>query len=328
MRSITIQAPAKVNLFLKVLGKRKDSYHSILTVFERISLADTIKISKTSEGIIVKSDKPITHDPKDNLVYKAAEAILKYGKVKSGVKIEIKKRIPVASGLGGGSSDAASTIIGINRLLNLKLDDEVLLIIGKRLGADVPFFLLDTPFAIGKGRGDILEAVKSKAKFWHLIIKAGNKDATKDVYEAFDEASKRLTLRQGSGSSAMVRPAHYFSNHPERSRGKPLPKYLTPRRESVRIQIPSKLRMNYAQAECMLHNDLETAVSLKKGVIGRILKSLAQLLGKRAIVSGSGPSLFCLYKSRREAIGAKDTVLRRMSAPSRAGWQIFVARTQ
>ncbi|MCX5666472.1 MAG: 4-(cytidine 5'-diphospho)-2-C-methyl-D-erythritol kinase [Candidatus Omnitrophica bacterium] len=291
MDSITVKAPAKVNLFLKVLGKRKDSYHNIHTVFERISLADTIKISKIPKGIVVRSDKPITLDAKDNLCFKAAEAVLKRGKIRSGVKIEIKKRIPVASGLGGGSSDAAATIIGVNRLFGLKLENKALSNIGRRLGADVPFFLLDTPFAIGRGRGDVLEAIRSGNKLWHLIVKAGNKTSTKDIYRAFDRASK----------------------------------HLTPRMESDKIRIPSKLRMDYALAESILHNDLERAVSLKKGVISRISKSLAQLLCKRMIISGSGPSLFCLYRTRREAIRARDVVLRSVSAPSRTGWQIFVA---
>ncbi|MDD5173875.1 MAG: 4-(cytidine 5'-diphospho)-2-C-methyl-D-erythritol kinase, partial [Candidatus Omnitrophica bacterium] len=282
---------AKVNLFLKVLGKRKDSYHNILTLFERISLTDTIKISKIPKGIVVKSDMLITPDARDNLCFKAAEAVLKRGKVVSGVKIEIKKRIPIASGLGGGSSDAASTIMGINRLFKLRLNSKTLLDIGRKLGADVPFFLLDTQFAIGRGRGDMLEVVKSKAKFWHLIVKAGYKTATKDIYGSFDRASKRLTPRSGS----------------------------------AKIHPLLELRMDYAKAESILHNDLERAVSLKKGVTGRISKSLAQLLGKKIIISGSGPSLFCLYRTRREAIEARDAVLKSMNALSRMNWQIFVA---
>ena len=203
-------------------------------------------------------------------------------------------------------------MIGINKLFRLRLDDKALLTIGKRLGADAPFFLLDTPFAIGRGRGDALETVKSKAKFWHLIIKAGNKTATKDIYRAFDSGyagtPKRLTLRHGSGSSAKL-----------------LPKHLTLRRVGVRMFSPSKLRMDYTQAESLLHNDLERAVLLKKSVIDRVLKNLAQLLDKKMIVSGSGPSLFCLYRTRREAINARDTVLRSVSARSRTDWQIFVA---
>jgi 4-diphosphocytidyl-2-C-methyl-D-erythritol kinase len=291
MRSITIQAPAKVNLFLKVLNTRRDSYHDIFTVFERISLADKIIISKIPEGVIVKSDVFITKDPKDNLVYKAAKLILARGRIVSGVNIFIKKKIPMASGLGGGSSDAAAVLKGINKLFCLKLSDGVLLNIAKELGADVPFFILGAKFAIGKGRGDEVTMIRPGKRFWHLIIKAGNKTSTRDIYKMFDE----------------------------------IPKHLTPRRENVRIQLPSKLRMGYVEAESMLHNDLETAVSLKKGVMGRMLKSLAQLLCKKIIISGSGPSLFCLYRTRREATKAKALILRSVNARSRMGWQIFVA---
>ena len=318
MHSITVKAPAKVNLFLKVLGKRKDSYHNIITLFERISLADTIKISKIPKSIIVKSDRPITRDPRDNLCFKAAEAILRRGKVKSGVKIEIKKRIPIASGLGGGSSDAAAVLRGANKLLCLKLSDKALLNMAKELGADVPFFVLDTAFAVGKGRGDELTVIKSKSRFWHLIIKAGSKTVTKDIYGTFDRVSKHLTPQ---GESAKIHPLS-------------LKLLGVVRRSQARKQfgedgqIPSNLRMDYIQAESMLHNDLERAVSLKISVINRISKSLAQVLGKKTIVSGSGPSLFCLYRTRREAIRARDTVLRNVSAWSRMGWQIFVARTQ
>jgi 4-diphosphocytidyl-2-C-methyl-D-erythritol kinase len=188
-------------------------------------------------------------------------------------------------------------MIGINKLFRLRLDGESLLNIGKRLGADVPFFLLDTPFAIGRGRGDILEVVRSKAKFWHLIVKAGSKTSTKDIYGAFD--------------------AEYAGT----------PKRLTLRRGDVRMFSPSKLRMDYAQAEPMLYNDLERAVSLKKGVISGVSKSLARLLGKKMIVSGSGPSLFCLYRTRREAIKARGLVLKSVPERERPDWQIFVANT-
>jgi len=308
MNSITVRAPAKINLFLKILSKRADGYHNIHTVFERISLADTIKITKIPGGIIVRSDKPITLDAKDNLAFKAAEAVLKLGRIKSGVKIEIKKRIPIASGLGGGSSDAAAVLKGINKLFRLRLSDKVLLNMAAALGADVPFFMLDTAFAVGKGRGDELEVIRSNSRFWHLIIKAASKASTKYIYRDFDRASKH--------------PSTKAQGIPE-----PLPKCLTPRSGSARIQIPLKLRMGYTHAESMLYNDLETAVSLKKGGIGRISKSLAQLLNKKIIISGSGPSLFCLYRTRREAIGARDTVLRSASVRSRTGWQVFVVKT-
>ena len=216
----------------------------------------------------------------------------------SGVKIEIRKRIPIASGLGGGSSDAAAVLRGMNKLFHLRLSDKALLNMAKELGADVPFFVLDTAFAVGKGRGDELRVIRSKSHFWHLIIKAGSKTATKDIYEDFDSEHARM------------------------------PKRLTLRRGDARMFSPLKLRMDYAEAESMLHNDLERAILLKRSVISGISRRLAQLLGKKTIVSGSGPSLFCLYRTRREAIEARGTVLRSVNARSRMGWQIFIAGTQ
>src|SRR3989338_2921545 len=149
MTSIEVVAHAKVNLFLEVLGKRKDSYHKILTIFERISLADEIKILKIPKGIRISSDKFITRNPEDNLAYKAAKLILKYKDVKAGVKIFIKKRIPIAAGLGGGSSDAAAVLVGINKLFALRLKEGSLMRLARQLGADVPFFLLGAQFALG-----------------------------------------------------------------------------------------------------------------------------------------------------------------------------------
>jgi 4-diphosphocytidyl-2-C-methyl-D-erythritol kinase len=297
MNSIIVKAPAKVNLFLKVLGKRKDSYHDILTVFERISLADTIRISKIPEGIIVRSDILITRDPEDNIVYKAAKTILKRGKIKSGVKIEIKKRVPIAAGLGGGSSDAAAVLKGINKLFRLRLGDKALLGAARELGADVPFFVLDTAFAVGRGRGDELKVIKSRSRFWHLIIKAGFKIATKDIYEAFDAGHRS-------------------------ARGR-----LTLQGRDARIFFRSLSQMDHAKADSMLYNDLERAVSLKDGAIDGVLKSLAQLLGKNMIISGSGPSLFCLYRTRREAVKARGLVLKSVPKLKRSDWRIFIAET-
>src|SRR3989338_9940726 len=105
MNHLAISAPAKVNLFLKVLNKRKDSYHNILTLFEKISLSDDLIIRKISKGIKVSSDKFITASQKDNIAYRAAELILNYKGLETGVSIHIRKRIPIAAGLGGGSSN-------------------------------------------------------------------------------------------------------------------------------------------------------------------------------------------------------------------------------
>ena len=308
MTAIELTAPAKVNLFLKILNKRKDGYHNILTLFERITLADNIRISKIPKGIKISSDKFITSDPKDNLVYRAAELILKYkgadkglrGKDKGlegeyrGVKIRVEKRIPIAAGLGGGSSDAATTLIGINRLFNLKLKKSELIKLAKKLGADVPFFILNNPFAIGKSKGDDLRAIDLKIRLWHLIIYPGFKVATKDVYEAFDRQPNCLT------------------NAPA----------------DVKIAPSLRHSMDLGELESMLYNDLQETVIAKKEAIGRVIERLAYSLDKKAIVSGSGPSVFCLCKTRKEAIKARKRLLESTPAAERKGWKIFATRTE
>lgn len=315
MTSITLAAPAKVNLFLKVLNKRKDSYHNILTLFERITLADEITISKIPEGIFVVSDKFITRNPMDNIVHKAARLILSDSKVKGGVKITIKKRIPIAAGMGGGSSDAASALIGMNKLFKLALSERSLLGLAGQLGADVGFFMLDTPFALGTSRGDVLYKVDFRLRPWHLIIYPGFKVPTKDMYEAFAARKREKPLdlipRQSPGSS------------PE-----PLPLDLTKGTGDVKIRLGFRNALDFSALEEMLYNDLQDTVTAKKKVVGRIIKRLASSLGRKSIVSGSGPSVFCLYKTGREAIIARDRLLACVPAVVRKNWQIFVAGTK
>jgi len=299
MTSIELIAPAKVNLFLKVLDKRKDSYHNIVTLFERVSLADTIKISKSPSGVTVSSNKTITRHPYDNIVFKAACIILKRAGIRSGVSIKIKKNIPVTSGMGGGSSDAASTLIGINKLFRAGLSAKELMGMGKTLGADVPFFLLNKPFAVGRGIGDRLNEVKSGAVLWHLIIYPGPlKSSTKDIYNTFDKVRSRLTSRDLTIKCGNDKIHRFFSqkSYPD-------------------------------TAYDMLHNDLETAVVSKNKVIGKILKRLAIVLDTKVILSGSGPSVFCLYDTRKEAIKAKEVLLERIPRPERKFWRIFIAKT-
>ncbi|MBN1526704.1 MAG: 4-(cytidine 5'-diphospho)-2-C-methyl-D-erythritol kinase [Candidatus Omnitrophica bacterium] len=295
MTSLTLNAPAKVNLFLKVLEKRKDSYHSIETVFERISIADTITITKIPKGIRLSSDSRITGRPQDNLAYKAARLILEHKKAEGGVRIRIKKRIPIAAGLGGGSSDAATVLIGINRLYGLGIGKEKLSRLGRRLGADVPFFILEKPFALGKGIGERLTALRHKGRFWHLLVYPGFKVPTRQVYEAFDK----------KGGS----------------------KCLTTRRRGARIQLPRKFTLDLCTAEAMLYNDLERVVVAKYGAIRALIGRLATLIGKKAILSGSGPSVFCLCAERKEALEARRTLLRHVPAREKRRWRAFIAKT-
>ncbi len=297
MTSIELTAPAKVNIYLKILNKRKDSYHNILTLFERISLFDRIKISRTKDGIIVRSDRPITADPKKNIVYKAARLVLDEYAPGQGIRIDIVKRIPIAAGLGGGSSDAASALIGIRSLLGLNISNKKLMQFGEKIGADVPFFLFGKPCALGKSKGERLAEVKLKQKVWHLLINPGFGVSTRGAYEAFDERKKESSKDLTTGS------------------------------RNVKINLRLDDPLDFVSLESMLYNDLQKIVAAKKKAIGSAIKRLASVLGKKAILSGSGPSLFCLYRTRKEALEARRVLLGSLTAGQRRSWLIFVVRT-
>ncbi len=301
MTTIELTAPAKVNLVLRILNKRKDSYHNIFTIFERISLSDRIKISRIPKGIVVSCDKDVTSRPEDNIAYKAADLILNAYKIDEGVKIHIKKRIPIAAGLGGGSSDAAAVLVGINKLFNLNASKDRLMRLGAKLGADVPFFVYDTPFAIGRGIGDRLKKLNISGRAHHLLVYPGFKVATKDVYRVLD--TSKLTN--------------------SRSNMKDL-KSLTKIRGDDKIP----LSKNWDKIKNLSHNDLESVVVAKRPVIGKIIRCLGSSPDGGAMVSGSGPSVFCLCRNRREAMEAKKRLFASVPERVRASWQVFLVETK
>jgi len=183
LSKLTLFSPAKVNLFLRVKKKRKDGYHEISSIIHQINLYDEIymelsqdpSIKVCGEGKVICGEK--------NLCYKAADAILKYTKKKIGVSIFIKKRIPVSSGLGGGSSNAAMTLIGLNKLLNLRLNKRQLMKIGQTLGADVPFFIFSKT-ALASGIGTNLIPFYIKPILWFVLIYPNIEISTKWTYES------------------------------------------------------------------------------------------------------------------------------------------------
>ena len=156
--TIETKSPAKINLYLKVLSKREDGYHNIKTLFQFIDLYDVLIFKKSREGISIKSKNNIFNQ--DNTVLQAANKMSQYLSNSYGVSIEVNKNIPTGSGLGGASSNAASTIIALNKLWDLKLSKEKMLSIGKEIGADVPFFMFGKN-ALGNGIGDELQEVSS-----------------------------------------------------------------------------------------------------------------------------------------------------------------------
>ena len=159
MMEIDTKSPAKINLYLRILNKRNDGYHNIETSFQYIDLYDFLNFKESKHDISIDSDSPVFKNT-NNTVFQAASKIKEYSNNSSGVSIEIEKKIPSGSGLGGASSNAASTILALNKLWGLNLSDAELFNIGKEIGADVPFFIFGKN-ALGEGIGDILKNTES-----------------------------------------------------------------------------------------------------------------------------------------------------------------------
>jgi 4-diphosphocytidyl-2-C-methyl-D-erythritol kinase len=177
-----ILSPAKVNLFLKILGKRIDGYHDLMTLMCCIGLYDTVFIHVGHTNIDVSCSHPQVPEGESNLAYMAANLFLKTFEKNDGVKIVIQKQIPVAAGLGGGSSNAAAVLLGLNRYYGFPFSMQDLMSMGLSIGADVPFFLFQKP-AIATGIGEKLEPYPGLEKFSILLVSPGVSISTAEVYK-------------------------------------------------------------------------------------------------------------------------------------------------
>jgi len=169
-KQVKVRGSAKINLFLDVLKRREDGYHEIETFMQPIGLWDELSIVRIESGIELSGDDPTIPWDRGNLCYRAAAAILSGTERAGGVRISVVKGIPHGAGLGGGSSDAAAVLLGLNELLGLGLTENDLIEIGLSLGSDVPFFIKGRP-AVGRGRGEILERADGLENGWILIVK-------------------------------------------------------------------------------------------------------------------------------------------------------------
>jgi 4-diphosphocytidyl-2-C-methyl-D-erythritol kinase len=167
-----VLAPAKINLSLKILGRRNDGFHEIETLISPISLADKIDIERQSRWIDFSCDDPTLPGGDENLAVRAAKAFFEKAKINGGVGIKLHKKIPHGAGLGGGSSDAAATLRAINELFETKLPREELAKLGSTIGSDVSFFLFESA-AVCKGRGEIVSPIKLEKKLSILLLKPG-----------------------------------------------------------------------------------------------------------------------------------------------------------
>jgi 4-diphosphocytidyl-2-C-methyl-D-erythritol kinase len=190
VKNLQLKAPAKVNYRLDVLGKRADGYHDLRMIMQRVDLCDDIDITLSERpGIRVVCGRAGVPDGPGNIAWRAADALLKLSGREVGIDIAITKKIPVAAGLGGGSSDAATVLMGVNELLDLGLTPERLMEIGVKLGADVPFFIFKKP-ALAEGIGDKLTALQEVPFLWVVLVNPGIHCSTAWVYQNLQLTSK------------------------------------------------------------------------------------------------------------------------------------------
>ena len=189
MNEVVVPSPAKVNLFLEIIGRRPDGYHDIASIMQLVDLCDEVRLRRRRTGIRVEVQGAELPAGRGNLAYRAAALLLEAAGVEGGVEIHLEKRIPVAGGLGGGSSNAAAVLIGVSRLYELAWSREALQKLGENLGSDVPFFLGDG-LALATGRGEILTPLSAWPPQWLVLANPGLPISTAWAYR---EASSKLT---------------------------------------------------------------------------------------------------------------------------------------
>ncbi|MCD7981173.1 MAG: 4-(cytidine 5'-diphospho)-2-C-methyl-D-erythritol kinase [Clostridiales bacterium] len=271
MDEISLKALAKINLGLDVTGLREDGYHEVRMVMQSIHLYDRVEMKKTkSPHIHVETNLYYLPVDENNLVYQAAKLMKDEFKIKEGVRITLRKFIPVAAGMAGGSSDAAAVLVGMNRMFNLGLKQNKLMELGQRLGADVPFCVMRGT-ALAEGIGEKLTALPPMPRCPILIAKPAVVVSTKQVYE-------QLKLNDST-------------KHPDI--------------DSIIENIRQKNLRGVAEH---MENILET-VTVRQYPVIREIKALMKSNGAlNAVMSGSGPTVFGLYQNEKEIRGAYDAL--------------------
>mgnify|MGYP001247941748 FL=1 len=262
--TIAFKTPAKVNLGLYILGKRADGFHELETLFQMVNWCDEIKIECLGDGLDLICNQPDIPNDDGNLAIKAARLLqTRFPDRCKGARIHLKKNIPHGAGLGGGSGNAAGTLLGLNFLWGLKLKREDLILMASELGSDVPFFLF-SPCAIGRSRGEILEPVNSSIKFYILMVYPGFTLSAAWVYG-------NLNLK------------------------------LTKQKNNISILENFLLQSEFAQLGAAWINDLEPVVFQEYPEIFAIKKQILAFGAKGAFLSGSGSTVFGLFDNLETA---------------------------
>lgn len=287
--AVLVTAPAKVNLYLEVLGKRPDGYHAIETVILAVELFDELTISADPSGnVSLTCDQPELTTGPDNLVIKAARLLQERTGCKNGASIKLAKRIPWAAGLGGGSSDAASALAGLNELWELGLPKERLAQLGAELGSDVPFFF-DAPAALCTGRGELVKPIALAGKLDLVLVMPPQGLSTAEVYRELGSIESRTDCQSVLQALAVG---------------------------------------NVEKLGQSLHNRLQDAAVKLCPQIAELLQRLRGMGAAGCLISGSGSCLFALCRDEREAVRVATGLLSGLPLDSElARTRVFLTRS-
>ncbi|WP_053954787.1 4-(cytidine 5'-diphospho)-2-C-methyl-D-erythritol kinase [Inediibacterium massiliense] len=281
MEKLEIKGRAKINLSLDVLKRREDGYHEVKMIMQQIDLYDEISLKIIKNGIILNSNCEYIPNHEGNIAYKAAQLMIHHFGIKQGIEIYIHKNIPVAAGLAGGSTDAAAVMIGMNELFNLKATKKELMDLGVNLGADVPFCILGGA-ALAEGIGEKLTSIQGFQE-WIVLCKPNISVSTASVYG-------NLNVEQ-------------IIDHPK-----------------TEVMIEALKNKDIKILSENLCNVLEPVTESMHPIIKDIKKKMLEYQALGSIMSGSGPTVFGIYKDYNKAKSAYENL-------SKIYNQVYIVKT-
>jgi 4-diphosphocytidyl-2-C-methyl-D-erythritol kinase len=272
---VTVRAPAKINLVLRVLDRRSDGFHAIWSLMQTVELYDDLRIAihpDSSPTVELRCDDSTLPADQTNLVYRAAALVLERTRRRVRIVIDLQKQIPMGAGLGGGSSDAAAAVVGLNQLLGMEWPRTTMEEIGQLLGSDVPFFF-GSPTAVATGRGERVMPVELPATRWVVLVNPGFSVDTRWAY------------RQLSSSRKEVRPI------------------------SERLcQLEQKPVLTWDEILDVAGNDFEPPVFAAHAILAEIKARLIRWGAELALLSGSGATVFGLFADQEKAVKAQASL--------------------
>ena len=279
---LTLKAPAKINWFLNILGLRNDGFHEIQSLIQKVSLFDELTFSP-AESLVVNSDVPVPME--QNLVYKSAMFLREKYKVKRGALIHLDKIIPAGAGLGGGSSDAAAALMGLNELWSLGLSMDELCRTGELIGSDIPFFLYNS-LSYVDGRGERVRSCKARKNINILLVKPSFHISTAWAYKAYaaekENEQKHEPVTDGAEHSAeLTKKAEKVNN--------------------IKLFIHKIEKAEIREIAGIVSNDLELIAIKNFPVIAEIKEKLLDRGALFSLMSGSGSAVFGVFDTKEIA---------------------------